>query len=408
METHQAQLLNIVRYQLFGGDKPQTDDEQLHAILKEANEQTVFTMVFPFLRNTIIKVSPDHFSKNNELFLGNVMTNTANFLEHNELHALMNKHGIPYSAIKGLASAYYYPEASLRDMGDVDFLVNEADFEKAKSAVQSIGFTVDHGDSEDSLHIAFNRKPRSIWEQHRSVNGIPDNKAGELIKAETDKIIETSVTVTLDGATCRIPDAFHHGLIMLLHMISHMTSEGIGLRHLCDWAVFANQLENDEFSDLFEKELKSFGLWRFAQIMTLVSIRYLGIDEKEWAHNEQIDEAQLENVITDILSGGNFGKKDLNRYREIKYISNRGESTVDKKHIVLQAFDTLNHKVYSDYKWIEKRKLLLPIGWVAEGGKYAGLLISGQRKSKNTSVMLREAAKRKDIYSKMNLFEADN
>ena len=109
METHQTQLLNIVRYQLFGGDKPQTDDEQLHAILKEANEQTVFTMVFPFLRNTIIKVSPDHFSKNNELFLGNVMTNTANFLEHNELHALMNKHGIPYSAIKGLASAYYYP-----------------------------------------------------------------------------------------------------------------------------------------------------------------------------------------------------------------------------------------------------------------------------------------------------------
>ena len=98
----------------------------------------------------------------------------------------------------------------------------------------------------------------------------------------------------------------------------------------------------------------------------------------------------------------------MNRYREIKYISNRGESTVDKKHIVLQAFDTLNHKVYSDYKWIEKRKLLLPIGWVAEGGKYAGLLISGQRKSKNTSVMLREAAKRKDIYSKMNLFEADN
>ena len=348
METHQAQLLSIVRYQLFGGDKPQTDDEQLHAILKEAKEQTVFTMVFPFLRNTIIKVSPDHFSKNNELFLGNVMTNTANFLEHNELHALMNKHGIPYSAIKGLASAYYYPEASLRDMGDVDFLVNEADFENAKSAVQSIGFTVDHGDSEDSLHIAFNRKPRSIWEQHRSVNGIPDNKAGELIKAETDKIIETSVTVTLDGATCRIPDAFHHGLIMLLHMISHMTSEGIGLRHLCDWAVFANQLENDEFSDLFEKKLKSFGLWRFAQIMTLVSIRYLGIDEKEWAHNEQIDEAQLENVITDILSGGNFGKKDLNRYREIKYISNRGESTVDKKHIVLQAFDTLNHKVYSD------------------------------------------------------------
>ena len=45
--------------------------------------------------------------------------------------------------------------------------------------------------------------------------------------------------------------------------------------------------------------------------------------------------------------------------------------------------------------------------WVAEGGKYIGLLITGKRKNKGTSVMLREAAKRKDIYSQMQLFETE-
>ena len=54
----------------------------------------------------------------------------------------------------------------------------------------------------------------------------------------------------------------------------------------------------------------------------------------------------------------------------------------------------------------KKRRIFLPIGWIAEGGKYVGLLVSGKRKSKNTSAMLREAAKRKDIYSKMELFHA--
>ena len=407
MEHYQKQLLNIVKYQLFGGIAPQIIDSDISAILKEAQQQTVYTMVFPFLRKIILQSEPESYAKRNEIFLANAMSNTANVMEHSELHSLMCSNGIEYSVLKGLASAYYYPDASLRDMGDVDFLVGEADYEKAKSAVLGIGFNIDHGDEKDSIHIAYKRMPRSIWEQHRSINGIPDTATGKLIKKETDRIIETSVTITAEGATCRIPDAFHHGLIMLLHLIAHMTSEGIGLRHLCDWAVFAESIENDEFSELFEKKLKSFGLWRFAQIMTLTSQQYLGISHKEWAQNETIDKEHLENVMTDILNGGNFGKKDSNRYREIKYISNRGEKTVDNKNIVSQAFGTLNRKVYHDYRRIERYRFLLPVGWAAEGGKYLGLLISGKRNSKNTTLMLREAAKRKDIYSQMKLFETE-
>lgn len=407
MEHNQKQLLNIVKYQLFGGIAPQIIDSDISAILKEAQQQTVYTMVFPFLRKIILQSEPESYAKRNEIFLANAMSNTANVMEHSELHSLMCSNGIEYSVLKGLASAYYYPDASLRDMGDVDFLVGEADYEKAKSAVLGIGFNIDHGDEKDSIHIAYKRMPRSIWEQHRSINGIPDTATGKLIKKETDRIIETSVTITAEGATCRIPDAFHHGLIMLLHLIAHMTSEGIGLRHLCDWAVFAESIENDEFSELFEKKLKSFGLWRFAQIMTLTSQQYLGISHKEWAQNETIDKEHLENVMTDILNGGNFGKKDSNRYREIKYISNRGEKTVDNKNIVSQAFGTLNRKVYHDYRRIERYRFLLPVGWAAEGGKYLGLLISGKRNSKNTTLMLREAAKRKDIYSQMKLFETE-
>ena len=192
---------------------------------------------------------------------------------------------------------------------------------------------------------------------------------------------------------------------MLLHMISHMTSEGIGLRHLCDWAVFVNGISNDEFVGLFSEKLKRFGLWKFAQIMIATSEKYLGIEHKELIESAELDDDLLEAVITDILKGGNFGKKDLNRYREIKYISNLNDRTVDNKSVFAQAFTTLNMKVYGDYSFINKYKILLPVGWVAEGGKYIGLLISGKRKTKNTSAMLKEAAERKEIYSQMDLFK---
>ena len=169
--------------------------------------------------------------------------------------------------------------------------------------------------------------------------------------------------------------------------------------------MFVNKLGSGKFKSLFEEKLGSFGLWRFAQILTMVCERHLGIAQMDWAQCESVTDGQLDAVMEDILNGGNFGKKDMNRYREIKYISNRGTRTVDDKNIVSQVFATLNRKTYTDHPWTERYKLLLPAGWMLEGGRYIGLLASGKRKSKGTSSMLKEASKRKDIYSKMKLFE---
>ena len=196
---------------------------------------------------------------------------------------------------------------------------------------------------------------------------------------------------------------------MLLHTASHLTSEGVGLRHLCDWVVFASTLSDREFREIFEKKLKDFGLWRFAQVLTLLGINYLGAPKRVWAleavESHKVDDDTLSGLMNDILSGGNFGTKDMNRYREIKYISDRGEHTVSSGGILRQGMRTVNQKVRTDYKTIGKHKILYPIGYIAEGGKYLGLLISGKRKSSGTKQMLKEAAERKKIYSSLKLFQ---
>ena len=225
-----------------------------------------------------------------------------------------------------------------------------------------------------------------------------------------DKAISTAETVEVDGSTCCLPDKLHHGLIMLLHTASHLTSEGVGLRHLCDWVVFASALSDAEFREIFEKKLKRFGLWRFAQALTLLGIRYLGAPNRVWTleavESHKLDDTALEGLMNDILSGGNFGTKDMNRYREIKYISDRSEGTVGKSGGILrQGFKAMNDKVRNDYKTLGKHKALLPVGYLAEGGKYIGLLLTGKRKSSNTKQMFKEAAERKRIYSALNLFQ---
>ena len=405
MTSEYSILLDIVGYRLFGGTKPSTEGFDIPEILSEAKKQTVFSLIFPFVRDELKKTSPKAFAEYNEIFYSNIMKNTSNHMQHGELHRLMTEGNVPYCVLKGYASACYYPDPNLREMGDVDFLVGEKDFERAASLVKSIGFAAEQEDDGKQIHIGFRRDSLSVWEQHRSLNGIPEGELGDKIRLEIAKTIETSRLFSAEDFSCRIPDDFHHGLIMLLHVASHLTSEGIGLRHLCDWAVFVNKIGSDAFPKIFEQELKQFGLWKLAQILTLACEKRLRLPKNAWAKNAEISDRRLDELMLDILNGGNFGKKDMNRYREIKYISNRGEHTVDDKSIATQAVSTLNKKIYSKHKIIKKYKILLPVGWAAEIGKYASLLLTGRRKSENTSSMLKEAATRKSIYQSMELFK---
>lgn len=410
MNDVQSLLLQVISEALFNKKAPDIAADQLMPLVNESKAQAVYPLAFSVLDSQLQdKLSPEQYADCSEEFFRYAIAGTQNYSEHGELHELMTVNEIPYVAMKGLASAMYYPEPNLRSMGDVDFLVAKENVSKAGRLLESIGFVVDHGEEDDGIHIAYTRPPMSIWELHRSVNGIPNNEIGELIRAEMDKAIPTAEVAEVDGSTCRLPSKFHHGLIMLLHTASHLTSEGVGLRHLCDWVVFASALSDAEFRDIFEKKLKRFGLWRFAQALTLLGIRYLGAPNRVWTleavESHKLDDAMLEGLMNDILSGGNFGTKDMNRYREIKYISDRSEGTVGKSGILRQGFKTMNAKVRRDYKILGKYKALLLVGYLAEGGKYLCLLLTGKRKSTNTKQMLKEAAERKRIYSYLNLFK---
>ncbi len=411
MNDVQNLLLQVISAALFGKKAPEAASGQLIPLIRESKAQAVYPLAFSVLDSQLQKkLTAEQYTECSEEFFRYAIANTQNFAEHGELHELMTANNIPYVAMKGLASAMYYPEPSLRSMGDVDFLVAKENVSQAGKLLQSIGFAVDHGEEDDGIHIAYTRPPMSIWELHHSVNGIPNNEIGKKIRTEIDRTIDTAVLVESDGFTCRVPDTLHHGLIMLLHTASHLTSEGIGLRHLCDWVVFASNLSDAEFREIFEKKLKKFGLWRFAQALTILGIRYLGAPNRVWTleavESHKPDDTALEGLTNDILSGGNFGTKDMNRYREIKYISDRSEGTVGKSGGILrQGFKTINDKVRRDHKTLGKHKALLPVGYLAEGGKYIGLLLTGKRKSSGTKQMFKEAAERKRIYSSLNLFK---
>ena len=381
----QKELLEILGAALFK-KQLNSDIAATKALFREANVHKVFPIVFDVVKadvkDNVLLEKAAKFSRRC------VATTVAIHYAHAELHRTLSAHHVPYVSFKGLASSLYYPKPELRIAGDVDFYVNPADFEACEAVLKENGYEW----VEDGGKHAVYQKDGVFLELHRTINGIPQNKLGETIEADVfGDLVPTAVEHRTGQGTVMIPDTFHHGMILLLHTLSHMTKEGIGLRHLCDWALFEASLSQDEFTALFESKLKDYGLWRFAQVLSLCAGRYLGAPCRAW--QGVADNGYLESLMCDIMAAGNFGKKDEDRKRQIKYVADRAAFTQGETSPLKQGLKTLAQKAEAEHKTK-----------VAVLAEYAKNVLSGKRKP-DTAKTLETAAERKALYSEFHLFE---
>ena len=320
--------------------------------------------------------------------------------EHNELDRLMKSAKIPYVILKGCASALYYPRPAERVMGDVDFLVKKKDLERAGKVLEQEGFVP--WDEEHICHVVY-RKPPSHYEMHFEPAGVPYGRAGDLVREYMKDVMDQARDVEYENGTITCPSHFHHGLVILLHTSHHLLGEGIGLRHLCDWAVFAASLSDEEFREIFEEKFRAVGVWKFAGILTRTAERWLGCPHREWPGDQ---ETELEDaIIEDIFDSGNFGRKSEDRSYETYLISSRGKGGVGRTSMLHQMILSLNEIIHT--KWPVSRKLwlLLPFGWGYYGIRYFVKICRGQRPALHPGKVISGAAKRKEVYREFRLFE---
>ena len=216
-------------------------------------------------------------------------------------------------------------------------------------------------------------------------------------------VMEQAHDVEYENGTITCPSVFHHGLIILLHTSHHLLGEGIGLRHLCDWAVFSASLSDEEFREIFEEKFCAIGVWRFAGILTRTAERWLGCPHREWpdAQKTELEDA----IIEDIFESGNFGQKSEDRSYETYLISSRGKGGVGRTSMLRQMILSLNEIIHMKWPVSKKLWILLPFGWGYYGIRYLVKICRGQRPALHPGKVISGAAKRKEVYKEFGLFE---
>lgn len=305
-----------------------------------------------------------------------------------------------YVILKGLAAASYYPCPDLRNLGDVDFLVEDADKDAIKDLLISRGYTCN--EEYNDHHVVLTRA-KSILEMHFEIPGIPYGEIGEKIRKFMSGVFKDSITSTIDNgftADFSAPDKMRHGLILILHMQHHMLGEGLGLRHLIDWACFINSTANEPFWKELIAFFKEIGLFIYTAAITKTCALYFGSVCPDWC--KFIKDKLCYEIIADSFRLGNFGNKNASKSKSGSFISEHGKDGTNKSRMahLLKLFDS---SIRSRHKSLEKYKINYPFFFVYEIFRYWIDTVRGERPS--VFKLLRDAKERKSVYEKLHVFE---
>ena len=407
MDKSTSLLLKIMTSVLYEDELPALNRVDWKALYNESIMQTVLLQVYS-------KIMPFLPASEASLWEKSAMRiyaqNLENAREHGRMHRLLTRHGIPYIAIKGLASAKYYSEPLYRMLGDVDLIIDPTRMQEAYKLACKQGYKMHGAKAVDfSKDMEFHTRKGThhiVLELHPEVGAIPSGKAGEAVNSYLSDLITSGQKCRLGKDTCRIPDDKHHCLILLIHMAGHLTKEGIGLRHLCDWAAFLNHISDQKFCEDYQIMLQECGLFRFAQILTLICEKYLGMPKRSWSG--VADAALLDDLMDDILRSGNFGLKEPSRYQQIKYLRSSEDNTIETKNPLQHVLHSIHVKAKKRHPRLMKCFLTYPMGWGVIVTNYVFLLATGMRSRNNPVSIIKAADNRRKIYSELNLYKESN
>ncbi len=400
MKKEQAFLLSLLASsvgQTSSPEPPDFSETEWKSLIAESFCQAVGYLTFSLCEPFRDRVPANLYPHWNRAIIQTMGRNRNIATAQNELTALLGDR--PYLILKGLASAAYYPDPALRDFGDVDFLVDEALLGEVSELLLAHGYQSEG--EENDHHIVF-KKPFYHLELHREPPGIPAGAAGADIRAYLGDLTGHAVVQTLEcgvlHATFRAPEPARHGLILLLHMQHHMLSEGLGLRHLLDWAFFVTKTWSEPFWQaellpLFEKT----GLLTYAAAMTKTCARYLGAPEPAFCR--EVSDELCAAIIEDVFALGNFGNKDRGR-------SHAAALTGEGEHRKKSVFGVFHDMVKAKHPVLRRAPLLYPVFAVGELFGYCFGVLTGRRT--RLSKLRRAAKEREALYRRLAVFQTGN
>ena len=302
--TTEEKLLGLLRESLFGvafdGDICPEEGELL---IELADKQAVTGIVIDSLFKKNVRMGQrvvlQAFSHLEQIKQNNKWLNR----EVAVFARLMADTKTDYIVIKGQTLATLYPEPLVRMPGDIDFLVK--DYQHAASALKE-NWGIDLPIKMKEKEVAFSHG-NALYELHTYLINFGSDKH----KRCWEKALARSkpTTLRIGNEEVKVMEPTLYCAYVFLHLFFHFVHEGVGLRHLCDWAMIMyrwyDEIEKERLVELLENVgmLKAF--LAFGSILVdNFGLKTLPLPltkkERKWQSM----------ILKDVMQGGNFGREN--------------------------------------------------------------------------------------------------
>lgn len=231
------------------------------------------------------------------------------FIEH--MVKSMQDNGIYALLVKGQGVAQCYERPLWRSSGDVDFLLNVDNYNKARDFLAPLALQVNEED-QYRLHLGMTIDSW-IVELHGTLHTRQLKRVNRVLdKVQEDVFKSGRVRVWKNGETdIFIPAPTHDCFFVFMHIIQHFFGGGIGLRQFCDWCRLLWTYKNEIDERLLEDCLNISGMMSEWKTFAAFAINYLGMPEDVMPLYSKTTRWRLKanKVVDIIMETGSFGHK---------------------------------------------------------------------------------------------------
>lgn len=400
MTQAQSVLLAVLKTALDSNTPlPEPDCCDWEEVFTEAKHQAVSLLFYDTVAPLLPHMPQELRSKIEHTGMQVVMSNLNVGNAQSRLTKLLNEQQIPHLILKGEGSAFYYPKPQMRTLGDVDFIVSPEAFDALHEQFCQLGYRYDK--SQKDHHIAYHG-PGGVLEMHRELPGLPYGTPGEILQEHLKDLFSHTRTLNIGSGDFSAPEPALHGLILLLHTQHHLLSEGLGLRHLMDWCCYVNYTQSEDFwNDSLLPLLKKIGLYRFAAVLTGTCALAFSSPRPHWVDAQK---SLCQELLEDILSGGNFGRKDATRQASGLMVSNAGKDGTRRSKLYY-LWKTFHTSVREHYPICKKCGIFYLVFYPLRGIRYLFRMLTGKRESLIKAIP--QANQRRTLYGQLQIFEVE-
>lgn len=313
--------------------------------------------------------------------LSRIMLSYSQQNEFQQLIKVFEENNIHSQPMKGVFMKQYYPKPELREMSDIDILINEDQLEQAESILTGLGYEFS---SKESHHDIYKKNNRLVLEVHWTMYD------GHVDKNQHDYFQNFSRAVLLEGHkntyTFTKEDFY---LYMISHMAKHFYARGCGIRNLVDIFVYQQKFGAELDKAHVKRELKKCGIYDFARHMeTLADI---------WLNQKECSEFYLQ-LFHYMLDCGIYGKDENGMWNKF---ANAKTGTKETSAFQLKLWYYFPPMYYMEeyYPWVKGKPFLLPAGWVVR-------CFHGITKKKGTSKLeFLKTAESEEILAVQNIYK---